>query len=192
MGAVESCLQPCLGLQHRRSTVENLYGAYGVWTGGLLPIGSAVGVYGLGQASHHNGREGTIHDYDAKALRYRCGLPDGTLLRIKRGNVLQLLTVEVADLANRAELNGSFGKVYGIDAWTGRYQVRVQDVMIALAARNVIVPNGARVRITGLHNARQWNGHDGLCREYDRSSKRYTIQVGLDELLRVKLENVQL
>ena len=101
--------------------------------------------------------------------------------------------MEVTDVSgNHGDVNGRHGRVCGQDPWSGRYQVRVQEVVVALPPRNVIIETGARVWLSGLKSAPKYNGQPGQVVGFDREAKRYIVQVGANAQLRVKLENAQL
>jgi len=160
----------------------------------LLPDGTAVLVRGLTGAMQHNGKQGSVAEWDAAAGRYVIILEDGEALRIKPDNLLQPAAAEVTGMVSKPELNGQTGTVRDYDAAKGRYVVSLRGVPqpVALKPENLILPKGTRVKVVGLVSQPQWNDKVGKVLDFDRERRRYVVQMTPDQQLSLKLESVLL
>ena len=73
-----------------------------------------------------------------------------------------------------------------------RYRVKVGSEVIALSPANVLLPLGSGVRVVGLATNQRWNGAFGLIAGIDREARRYSVQLDVDQVLRVRWDNVLL
>eukprot|EP00316_Scyphosphaera_apsteinii_P020706 CAMPEP_0119310288 /NCGR_PEP_ID=MMETSP1333-20130426/18585_1 /TAXON_ID=418940 /ORGANISM="Scyphosphaera apsteinii, Strain RCC1455" /LENGTH=350 /DNA_ID=CAMNT_0007314445 /DNA_START=18 /DNA_END=1070 /DNA_ORIENTATION=+ len=158
----------------------------------VLPCGTHVLVRGLQGAPQHNGKLGKVNDFDEQSGRYIVELADGDVLRIKHENLLQQLQAEVIGMQSKPEYNGQSVHVTDFDEDKGRYHVKVKGDLAALQPQNLILPDGTRARIVGLTSQPQWNQRVGKVLTFDRSKRRYLVQVSDEQQLSVKLENLLL
>ena len=146
-------------------------------------------------------------DREQRTFKSRKLVPWGTgyeyednFVRLARGNVQQLVEgIAVVGLRNQAHLNGRLGKVLAFDRAAARYRVslrldergreRDEDVEVAVKSDNLVFPNGTRVELVGLINAKIHNGKWGTITEYNSAQGRYTVCVSDDLSLRPRLAN---
>ena len=158
-----------------------------------IPPGTHIMVKNLMKRSDLNGDMGVIVEFDPSSDRYVVQLEDESL-KLKRENIQQIVEqVEVVGLQNKPELNGSLGTCFDRNLSSDRYQVRLaKGGTISLSPSNVIFPVGTSVVIVGLAKAAQFNGRVATIVEVLRNDGRYTVQVGGEEKVRVKYENVRI
>ena len=93
-------------------------------------------------------------------------------------------------LKSQAHLNGRVGRVLGFDRAAARYRVSLPgEVEVAVKCDNLVFPNGTRVELVGLQNAKDHNGKWGTITEYSEEDGRYTVCVSDDLSLRPRLAN---
>lgn len=125
---------------------------------------------------------------------------EDNFVRLARGNVQQLVEgIAVVGLKSQAHLNGRSGRVLGFDRAAARYRVslrldergreRGEDIEVAVKSDNLVFPNGTRVELVGLINAKIHNGKWGTITEYNSVQGRYTVCVSDDLSLRPRLAN---
>ena len=147
---------------------------------------------GLQGAPQHNGKRGSVQDYDEASGRYTVQLADGDVLKIKHANLLQNLQVEVTNM-KKEELNGRDARIEAYDEEKQRYHVAVPGTgKVALQPANLILPTGARAHIVNLTKGTQWNQKVGKVLDFDRQEGRYLVQMSEEQQLRVRLENLLL
>jgi len=161
----------------------------------VLPPGTRVVVRGLQGAPQHNGKEGEVDSYDASSSRYLVQLAggDGEVLRIKFANLLQNVRCEVLGMQNREELNGRSATLVGYDEDKGRFHADIAGVgRASLLPTNLILPKGARGTVVGLTSAAgsKWNEQVGKVLSFDKETGRYTLEMTLEDQLRIKPQNL--
>ena len=147
------------------------------------------------------GQDGTDED----CIYYHVQIHDDLeIIRVKFGELLQRLEVELVGLQARPDLNGAKGFVEGLAEDKGRYSIKVQqmgkkDEWVNIKPANSIVPSPARVRLVGLVGSKQYNGRIVKVVKHDPEAGRYEVTMFEDEdtklvpkILRVKYENAQL
>ena len=76
-------------------------------------MGGYVKLRGLKGASERNGQVGVVKEWDAGTERYTVSLRDGTLLKVRRGNLLQMVDVTLVGLdGDMAQHNGAVATVF--------------------------------------------------------------------------------
>lgn len=120
-----------------------------------FPSGTSVLVKGLQGASQHNGKRGTVQQFDGAKGRYVVDL-GGAALSLKQENLQQRVeNCEVLGIQSKPELNGEMGSIVDFDAEKGRYQFKFKNNKTAsLSAGNIIMPDGTRCRIDGLQGGK--------------------------------------
>lgn len=161
-----------------------------------LPSGTVVMVHGLQSAAHHNGKNGTVQDFDPTAGRYEVVLDDdeGTMLRLLPQNVQQVgVSVKVAGTSDPS-LNGLAAVVLQYDSDSERYHCQIgrQSKMVALKPDKLVIPNDTLVRVTDLKSAPQHNNKWGRITAFDEGSGRYDVSLPDGQILRVKQTNIRL
>lgn len=156
----------------------------------VIPGGQKVVLHGL-KAAHHNGKIANVVSYDESKQRYVVHLQDGETMALKETNLQQIIEgVRIFGLASKPEWNGKTGTIIMFSPENERYQVRLSDgAVAALKPANVILPNGTRVKITGLSSAAQYNGKWAQIESHDDSSGRYNVRMHGDKVLALKPEN---
>ena len=116
---------------------------------------------------------------------------EDNFVKLARGKVQQLVEgVAVVGLKSQAHLNGRVGRVLGFDRAAARYRVSLPgEVEVAVKCDNLVFPNGTRVELVGLQNAKDHNGKWGTITEYSEEDGRYTVCVSDDLSLRPRLAN---
>merc|ERR1712146_248740 len=134
-----------------------------------LPSGTAVLVKGLKGAPEHNGKRGTVQQWNGSKGRYVVDL-GGAALSLKQENLQQRVKqCEVLGIQSKPELNGQMGSVEDFDADKGRCHFKFDrgGKTASLSAANIILPPETRVRVDGLQSAPQHNGTWGQVVSYD-------------------------
>lgn len=159
-----------------------------------IPLGTGVVIAGLKSDTAKNGQKGTIAAFDPGRERYTVRLSDGDQVSVRPENVHQTLSVVITDMQSAQELNGRTVSVVAYDHDADRYHVRLsEDKFYAIAAGNVIVPDGTRVVITGLESesARIHNGKRAQVLSYDPASGRYEVKLSEATHLRLRRAHVR-
>ncbi len=160
----------------------------------VVPSGSPVVLVRLRSAPQLNGARARIVRFDALQQRYTIQLDrGGEALSVRRENVLQRLEVELTGVSSQPQLNGQLGRLDGFDEESGRYLVQVQGKVAALLVIHIILPTGARVKLSGfVGTGATYNGLVGTVVSVDRTARRYVVQVPEGSRLSVGAEHVQL
>lgn len=143
-----------------------------------------------GKKKKHAGKLGTVLGGAGDEYDVEC---DGKMLMFEHGELLQRVQVEITELQSKPEYNGRSGWVEGWDADKERYHVSLDADSINVRQSNVILPAGARVTVTGLVGAPQYNDYVGAIQEYDSVSGRYLVELyhdgsGMETLKVLKLK----
>lgn len=156
----------------------------------VIPDGQRVVVHGL-KTAQHNGKLGTIAGFDESKQRYVVQMQDGETMALKVSNLQQMVDgVRIHGLASKPEWNGKTGTIIMFNPENDRYQVKLgSDGVAALKPANVILPNGTRVKVSGLNSAAQYNGRWGQVESFDSSSGRYNVKMAGDKVLALKSDN---
>ena len=154
--------------------------------------GSPVRVRGLVSQPQHNGRSGLVErrcddDNDARHGRYIVRFDDdGSRLSVQRTNLMPAgLQVELSGLKSRQDLNGRRAHLVDYDAAKDRYVVEVHVGQQAEAERlsvgrgNAILPSETPVVVQGLVSRPELNDQEALIMDYDATTQRYTVSIGL-------------
>ena len=89
--------------------------------------------------------------------------------------------------------NAGLGVLVDVDSEAGQYTIELQDsTVIQRLWGDVVLPEGTWLRLDGLQQKPQLNGHWGAVQSFDRSSGRYEIQLGSGEAVQIKPQNVRL
>ena len=157
-----------------------------------IPSGHQVVVHGLSNSAAHNGKSGKVRGFEQQRGRYQVQLDDGSNLSVRPENLTQLCTVSVHGLTSKPELNGSSGRIVGMDSTSGRYVVIVQaaaPTVVRLQPSNCILDPGVCVRLRNL-SREELNGQRAQVLDVDHSAGRYEVQLPEGRQIRVKFENV--
>ena len=132
-------------------------------------------------------------DYDAEAGRHTVKLQDGTQLRLKPANLLQMLQVRLTGLSGEhARHNAEEGTIFDYDDESNMYGVEMAGgEAVPVAAENVLLPDRSYATVHGLQGAPQYNGQIGQVLEYIEGSGRYLVNVGGGKHLKLKRANLR-
>lgn len=157
----------------------------------VIPQGTQVTVFGLRSAAQHNGQKGQVVQFDPSKGRYTIQLGHEAVA-LKPSNLSQLLRgVRVVGLQSKPELNGKAGNVLGYAPDSERYQVQLDNAVVALKGSSLIVPDNTRVEVQGLVGAAKWNGAWGKVLAYDPVAERYTVQMSRQAAIKIKRDNLR-
>jgi len=156
-----------------------------------MPHGTEVVVQGLTRAPQHNGKNGTVVNFDKEKVRYQVQLSTGEweLLWLRPQNITQLCTVEVTGLTTKPELNGRKGEIFNYEESKRRYMVLVDGSAVSLQPANCILPKRTCVVIQGLSKS-ECNGQRAQIISIDRTAARYTVECETGKQIKIKYENV--
>ena len=99
-----------------------------------------------------------------------------------------LLDMRSVDLDNTGP-----GVLVDVDSEARQYTIELQDsTVIQWLWGDVMLPEGTWLRLDGLQQNLQLNGHWGAVQSFDRSSGRYKIQLGSGKVVQIKPQNVRL
>ena len=80
-----------------------------------------------------------------------------------------------------------------VDEEAGQYTIELPDSTVIQRPRaDVVLPEGAWVRLVGLQQKPELNGRCGAVLSFDRADGRYDIRLGLGDVVRIKPQNVRL
>jgi curved DNA-binding protein CbpA len=156
-----------------------------------IPNGTVVSLKGLISQPSRNGDRGEVVDFDGE--RYTIALEDGDeLLRVKAQNLLQHVHVTLQGIESQPGLNGKKGTIIAWNAEKQRYNIYVMDnaKVVSLKPGNVILDTGVVGKIVGLHSKPELNDKFGTIKAYIRDSNRYDVQLSVNQVIRIKLENI--
>eukprot|EP00995_Heteronema_vittatum_P004047 NODE_1624_length_923_cov_372.840961_g1136_i0.p1 GENE.NODE_1624_length_923_cov_372.840961_g1136_i0~~NODE_1624_length_923_cov_372.840961_g1136_i0.p1 ORF type:complete len:190 (+),score=62.88 NODE_1624_length_923_cov_372.840961_g1136_i0:56-571(+) len=161
------------------------------------PPGARVQIKGLQNAPQHNGKVGTIQDYNCDTERYIVNLDNGAAVSCQPENLTQIVEVEIVGVQSSPELNGQTGTITRFDATKGRYEVYLKTKkIVSLKPSNALIPPKTCVNVVGLVSTPQYNGQWAQILSVDSVNLLYTVQLeGMDEgrplQVRLRLENVR-
>jgi hypothetical protein len=168
----------------------------------IIPSGTPVVVHGLKSQPAKNGATGKIRGFDGSKGRYTVEL-DGSQeeLALRPSNIQQQVDgCKLTGIASKPEWNGQKGKVVGYDEGKSRYHIQLSGSsssgsvgsVASLSPSNIILPTNTRVKVDGLTSAKgsAMNGRMGQITSYDASAERYVVQIGPQESMKLKLDNV--
>ena len=158
-----------------------------------IPTRTRVQVRGLVSAAQHNDELGTVLDFDRGRGRYTVQLEDGNTLALKPQNILQIVrNCTIVGIQSQASLNGQKGTIFQWDEGKQRYSIRLESRQtLAVKPSNVILPKGTRVCVQGLVGAAEHNGKWGSISDIDQGNGRCVVQVGPQQSIKIKFENVR-
>lgn len=159
---------------------------------GIPSVGARLVVEGLRSAPGMNGAEVTVAGYVAARGRVTVELEDGSVVGLKPANLRQLVGgARVEGLESRPELNGRKARLRPFDPAAGRYVAVVRGKSVALRPKNVVLPTGTCVEVTGLRSQPQLNGSRGTVDGRDDETGRYIVRIaGVVGAAALKLESV--
>ena len=158
-----------------------------------IPPGTIVSLKGLQSRPERNGDRGEVSEYDETAGRYLVFIEDSDeYLRVKPSNLLQHVHVRLHGIESQPELNGRRGTIVAWSDHKERYNIHVMDIgkIVSLKPGNVVLENGTVGRISGLQSKPALNGKYGTIKDFNQTSGRYDVQLSVDQILRLKLENI--
>jgi curved DNA-binding protein CbpA len=159
-----------------------------------IPDGTVVSLKGLVSRPDRNGDRGEIVQYDASSGRYTVQLEDSEeLLRVKPGNLLQHIHVNLQGIESQPALNGQQGTIIAWDDEKERYNIYVMNMskVVSLKPNNVILEKGTVAKITGLTAKPELNHKFGTIQSWIRETNRYDVQVSENQVVRIKVDNVR-
>jgi len=157
----------------------------------VIPDGQKVVIHGL-KTAQHNGKLGSIAGFDESKQRYVVQMQDGETMALKVSNLQQMVDgVRIHGLASKPEWNGKTGTIIMFNPENDRYQVKLSDGVAALKPSNVVLPNGTRVKISGLNSQPQYNGKWGQIESFDSDSGRYNVKTAGEKILALKSDCCQ-
>jgi len=139
-----------------------------------------------------NNQQAIIREYDNIKDRYIVQINNGTKISIKINNIQQIPNGQICNLINKAELNGLKGKIIKWNNDVKRYNLFINNNIISLKPQNVIIENGARIKIVNINNKKNFNGTYGQIKDFDNLNYKYIIQIAFDKCLKVNLNNIEL
>jgi len=170
----------------------------------IIPCGTAVSLKGLINAPEQNGDRGVIKGYNTQTGRYVIELTEDEdvaedekekkTMSVKASNLLQHIQVQVHDLQNQAELNGTTGTIITWIPSKKRYNIYISSLkkFISIRPGNVIFVNKTVAQIVGLQSKPELNGTFGTIKEWIKETNKYDIQLSAQQVIRVKAENIRL
>ena len=85
------------------------------------------------------------------------------------------------------------GMLVDVDEKAGQCSIELLDsTVIQRLWADVMLPEGTWLRLDGLQQKPQLNGHCGAVQSFDRSSGRYEIRLGSGKVVWIKPQNVRL
>jgi HIV Tat-specific factor 1 len=160
----------------------------------VLPSGGYVKLRNLVGAAERNGQVGIIKDHDSASDRYRVELRDGKILALRRGNLLQMVSVRLAGLEGEASAhNGAAGTVFDFDATSELYGVELgSGDALPVPVGAVILPDGSVACVGGLQSeaAKQYNGQLARVLSHDAEAARYDALLDGGKQLRLRRQNL--
>lgn len=169
----------------------------------VIPNGTAVSLMGLINAPERNGDRGSIKNYNKQTGRYvieliededvAVGEKERKTMSVKASNLLQHIQVQIHDIQNQAELNGTTGTIITWIPSKERYNIYISSIKKFLSLRpgNVIFANKTVAQIVGLQSKSELNGTFGTIKKWIKETKKYDIQLSAQQVIRVKAENVR-
>eukprot|EP00930_Biecheleria_cincta_P095660 TRINITY_DN87602_c0_g1_i1.p1 TRINITY_DN87602_c0_g1~~TRINITY_DN87602_c0_g1_i1.p1 ORF type:complete len:377 (+),score=72.96 TRINITY_DN87602_c0_g1_i1:63-1133(+) len=161
------------------------------WPTWAMSCGSRVSIHGLSKAKEHNGKTGTVQQFDEVRERYEVQVDDGSVIWARPANLIQRCCVELRGLSGKPELNGQFANILGFDSTKDRYLAETQgnsSAIINLKPANCIVDEGTCVKLRGL-SADKFNGQMARILE-NVGAGRYRVECQNGQQIKVKYENV--
>lgn len=153
--------------------------------------GTSVVIRGLAKAPEHNGKTGTVLQFDQARARYDIDVQGVGKLSLRPQSLTQRCRVEIGGLESKPELNGRIGEVFGYNEDSGRYTVMVQSppTVLALQRGNCRLGEGTRVLVCEL-SVERYNGQMAQIVGIDLASGRYRLQCHNGEEIKVRFDKV--
>jgi hypothetical protein len=153
----------------------------------MLP-GTKVVAHGLTRQPEHNGKTGLILRFDDGTYDVEF---DDTECTLGPQNLTQQCIIELVNLEEEPDLNGSEGEICSYDAETCCYNVSVAGSAhtLNLQRANCLLGPGTCVVVTGLSNE-QFNGQMAQILKADRDAARYVVKCQNGKEIKIKYENV--
>ena len=151
-------------------------------------------LHGLRNAAERNGQVGVVKSFDEAAGRYLVTLRDGTPLKLKPANLLQMVQVRLLGLeGEQARHNDAQGTIFDYDEASAMYGVELEggDAM-AVALANVLLPDGSFGTVHGLQSAPQYNETLAQVIQHVPEAGRYVVRVAGNKQLRLKRQNLRI
>ena len=156
----------------------------------IININSDVMIINVLNNSKVNNSIGKIIDYDMNKSKYIVKTDTGAQVLIKHEKLLQLVTITTIDL-NDENLNNLQGVITGISQDLERYNINLNNKIIALKQNNFIVPEGTCVELIKL-NKDSFNGTIGKVLSFDDDTKKYDVLLENNKYCKIKLENIKI
>ena len=120
--------------------------------------------------------------------RYLVQLRDGTPLKLKPANLLQMLQVRLVGLeGDEARHNDAEGTIFDYDEASGMYGVELTGGdAVPVALTNALLPDGCFGTVHGLQSAPELNGGLAQVLEHDAAAGRYVVRVDGGKQMRLR------
>ena len=120
-------------------------------------------------------------------------LRDGTPLKLKPANLLQMLQVRLVGLeGDEARHNDAEGTIFDYDEASGMYGVELTGGdAVPVALTNALLPDGCFGTVHGLQSAPQYNETLGQIIHHVAETGRYLVRVAGNKQLRLKRQNLR-
>ena len=157
-----------------------------------LPRQEFVKLRKLVGAAERNGQVGVIDGHEPSSGRYTVRLRDGTMLALKRANLLQMLPLTLLGLeGEHAVHNGQRATIFEYDDVACMYGVEIESgEALPVSVGCVVLDDGAVGTLDGLQAAAQYNGALARVLSHDEAAGRYVVDLDGGKQLRVRRHNL--
>lgn len=158
----------------------------------LMLAGTPVVIHGLTSKTDHNGKSGTVREWNAGKGRYEVMLNCGGALFLQPRNVTQLCHIKVTGHEEQPELNGKYGEIVDFNQETGCYVLLLSDpaLVVELPPKNCILAVGTAAVLQGLSDE-QLSGQMCSIVSVDLNASRYVVQCEGGRQLKVRFEKIR-
>ena len=155
-----------------------------------ISVNNEILIQGLVNNQKLNNTTAKIISFNKIKNRYNVKTEYGKIVALKPDNVKEIINFKVMGLKNQSNLNGKIGQIIGFDITSNRYRVIVNNSMISLKSKNIIIERDHCVKLQGIISQPHLNDKIVKVKSFDPALNKYTVQISESKLIKVKMENI--